>query len=418
MSMLEKIDNTEPAGRAEVASAAFVPQITIGAFTISEQARAALETAATDRRMTRVTLGCESGGIDAAIAKYADHFTPKLLIVEVEDPPEILFWKLDRLAEMCPPETIVLLLGACNDVTLYRRLKRSGVSEYLVTPITPLDLINTIGDLFEDEDTDRRAPVTAFFGARGGCGASTLAQNTARLLAHTCDTSVLLIDFDLAAGTSALRLDLNPSTTVTTALEEGERLDKAVLDRMIQRKETGFAVLCAPADLTDICSYETADLRRLIDVARGTTSHVVLDLPSGWSRYVQSFLELADQTVLVAAPDLVSLRNSGKIAQTMRRARPNDPPPRLVLSQLGVPRGNQIAPEQFAKSLDLPVDAQLPFDAALFSAAENAGRLVSEMAPGSEAAKRMAALAGVLSGQNVSKGGRGGLLPGLRRLLR
>jgi pilus assembly protein CpaE len=226
----------------------------------------------------------------------------------------------------------------------------------------------------------------------------------------------LLIDFDLAAGTSALRLDLDPGTTVATALKEGERLDKTVLDRMILRKEAGFAVLCSPADLTDICGYATADIRRLIDVARGMTSHVVLDLPSGWSRYTEGFLELADQMVLVAAPDLVSLRNCGKIAQTMRRVRPNDPAPHLVLSQVGIPRSNQIASEQFAKSLDLPIDAQIPFDAAVFSAAENEGRPVSQMAPASMAAKRMAALAAILSGQDPAQGGRRGLLPGLRRL--
>ena len=417
MSMPEKVDETAPAGRAETASAAFVPQIKVGAFAISEQTCACLNSAAEDRRMTRVTLNAEYGGIDAAIDRYADQFTPKLLIIEVEDAPETLFWKLDRLAEICPPETVVLLLGACNDVTLYRKLKRSGISEYLVTPVTPLDLINAIGDLFDDGETDRRAPVTAFFGARGGCGASTLAQNASRLLADACDTSVLLNDFDLAGGTSALRLDVDPGTTVTTALKEGERLDKTVLDRMILRKDGGFAVLCSPADLTDICGYATADIRRLIDVARGMTSHVVLDLPSGWSRYNEGFLELADQLVLVAAPDLVSLRNCGKIAQTMRRARPNDPAPRLVLSQVGVPRSNQIAPEQFTKSLDLPVDAQIPFDAAVFSAAENEGRLVSQMAPSSLAAKRMAGLAAILSGQDQARGGRGRLLPGLRRLL-
>ncbi|WP_299970838.1 cellulose synthase operon protein YhjQ/BcsQ [uncultured Roseobacter sp.] len=384
---------------------------------MTDDTRSVVDRAGADRRMTRTTLTSERGGIDAAIATFAEQATPKLLIIEVEEDASTLFAKLDRLAEICPPDTIVILLGACNDVMLYRDLKRNGISEYLVTPIQPLELINSIADLFE-EDTERRAPVTAFVGARGGAGTSTLAQNTAWLMAHRCSTSVLLIDFDMAAGTCGFRLDLDPTMTVATALEEGERLDKTVLDRMIQRGDSGFSVLCSPADLTDISDYEMTNIRRLVDVARTMTSHVVLDLPSRWSRTIQGFLELADQVVLVAAPDLVSLRNGGKIAQNMRRARPNDPPPLLALSQIGVPRCQQIPPEQFTKTVGLDLRAEIPFDAATFSAAENEGRLVAQAASGSGAAKSMAPLASVLSGQEVKQSGRRrGLLPRLRRAL-
>jgi len=326
--------------------------------------------------------------------------------------------KLDRLAALCPPETIVFLLGACNDVTLYRDLKRRGIAEYLVTPVAALGLINALGDVLNDESVDRRAPVTAFFGARGGCGTSTLAQNVAWELAHRCDTSVMLIDFDIASGTSALRLDLEGPGTVVTALDEGDRLDMAVLDRMLLRKGTRFALLASPADLADVGDYQTADLRRVVEVARQTTSHVVLDLPSGWSRYVQGFLDLADTTMIVATPDLVSLRNCGKIVQGMRRARPNDAAPRLVLSQVAVPRSRQISPEKFAKCAGIPVHEQIAFDAAAFSKAENEGRPVSDSAPKSIAAKQIVSLTRSLSSQGAAKpwSGYRRLLPNLRGL--
>lgn len=415
MAKHETFDPTDADVVPAMEGGTFIPQITIGAFVISDQTRLCLDEAASDRRMARTTLTCERGGIAAATARYAEHPTPKLLIIEVAADPEALFAQLDELAGICPPETLLILLGAGNDVALYRRLIRSGVSEYLVTPVTPLALIEAIGGLFEDETADRRAPVTAFFGARGGCGASALAQNAAWSLAHKCDTSVLLIDFDLAAGTCALRLDLDAATSVVNALGEGDRLDKSVLDRMILRKDNRFALLASPADLTDICGQDRAAIRRLIDVARMTTSHVVLDLPSGWSRYTEGFLEIADQAVLVATPDLVSLRNCGKIARTIRRARPNDAPPRLVLSQVGLPRSQQITPEQFGKSLEMPVCATIPFDAALFSAAENEGRLVAQAADGA-VVNRIDAFARVLSGQSETVARKRGFLAGIAGL--
>ena len=405
MSMLEKFEPDATPGALDGDAAVFVPQISVGAFTLLETTRRTFMAASADRRMSRVTFACAPGGIDAAIRKGADGRMPKALLVEVADDADTLLAKLDCLAELCPPDTIVIVLGACNDVTLYRSLKRRGVAEYLVTPVTPLGLMTALGEVLEDGCAVRRAPVTAVFGAQGGCGASTLAQNVAWQLSHECETPVLLIDFDLATGTSAFRLDLEARTTVVTALNEGDRLDKAILDRMLLRNGAGFALLASPADLTDACRYETADIRRLIEVARQTTSHVILDLPSSWSRHVERFLELADRSILVATPDLVSLRNSGRIVQIMGQARPNDAAPHLVLSQVGVPRSRQISPDKFAKSIGLPVRDRIPFDAATFSSAENDGRLVCDSARGSVAAKQFGAVARALGGQDRIGGG-------------
>lgn len=403
MAKHEEITYAENSSSSAPGLAPFIPQLTIGAFATSDVSYGGLKEAAADRRMARATLTCHRGDIEAAIARYAAHPIPDLLVIEVQPDSGTLFTKLDELAALCPPDVLIVLLGSSNDVGLYRKLMRSGISEYLVTPVTPLVLIEAIGTLFEDESAERKAPVTAFFGARGGCGASALAQNTAWSIAQSYDTSVLLIDLDLAAGTCALRLDLDAATTVISALSEGSRLDKAVLDRMILRKDKKFALLASPADLTDICVQDRADIRRLIDVARTMASHIVLDLPSGWSRYTESFLEIADQTVLVAVPDLVSLRNCGRIARAMRGARPNDPPPRLVLSQVGLPRSRQIQPEQFGKSLEMVISATIPFDSAAFSGAENEGRPVVHTFSAGIVGSRIDALAGLLTGQKEAQ---------------
>ena len=36
---------------------------------------------------------------------------------------------------MCDPGTKVIVIGAANDIALYRELMRRGVSEYLVPPL-------------------------------------------------------------------------------------------------------------------------------------------------------------------------------------------------------------------------------------------------------------------------------------------
>ena len=51
---------------------------------------------------------------------------------------------------------------------LYRELTRRGVSEYLVAPLTPLQLIETISNLYVNPSAPPIGRVIVFAGGRGG----------------------------------------------------------------------------------------------------------------------------------------------------------------------------------------------------------------------------------------------------------
>ena len=94
----------------------------------------------------------------------------------------------------------------------------------------------------------------------------------------------------------------------------------------------------------------------------------------------------ADEVIVVASPDLASLRNCKNLVDVLRTARPNDSAPRLVLNGIGVPKRPEIAASDFAKSLELEPAAVVPFDAKLFGTAANNGQMIGEV----EAAHRTA----------------------------
>ena len=77
--------------------------------------------------------------------------------------------------------------------------------------------------------------IIGFIGARGGVGSSSLAVNTAYNLARQYDEDVLLIDLDLAFGTAALALNLNPMENVAAALDQPDRLDEVLMERFMTR---------------------------------------------------------------------------------------------------------------------------------------------------------------------------------------
>ena len=119
------------------------------------------------------------GGIEAAVAHYLQNPTPNLIIIESSLPRDHILAELDRLAENCDPGTKVLVIGHANDVMLYRELLKRGVSEYLVEPVDPLQLMEAISNLYNNPETEPVGHVYAFIGAKGGVGSSTVCHNAA-----------------------------------------------------------------------------------------------------------------------------------------------------------------------------------------------------------------------------------------------
>jgi hypothetical protein len=78
-----------------------------------------------------------------------------------------------------------MVIGAINDIALYRQLVARGVSEYVVPPFQPLQILRTISGLFADPDAPFVGKQISVVGAKGGVGASTIAHNLAWALLRT-----------------------------------------------------------------------------------------------------------------------------------------------------------------------------------------------------------------------------------------
>jgi pilus assembly protein CpaE len=68
---------------------------------------------------------------------------------------------------------------------------------------------------------------------------------------------------------------------------------------------------------------ETA-LDSLIDILRGSQPSIVLDMPHVWTAWSRRTLISADEIVIVAAPELASLRNAKNLFDLLKASRPND----------------------------------------------------------------------------------------------
>jgi pilus assembly protein CpaE len=367
-------------------------RITIHLFCELGETAAIGEQALKDRRLARASGAVFTGGLPAAVARYRGHPTPSLVIVEAPHDAQGLLANLDRLAEVCDGGTKVLVIGRQNDIGLYRELVRRGVSDYLISP-QPLDLIGAISGLYEDPATPFVGRTVAVVGAKGGVGASILAHNLAHALSERIETNTVLVDLDLPFGAAGLNFNQDPLHGVAHALADPERLDQVLLDRMMVRCTDRLSLFAAPAHLDEDHEHAAAAYAEVTQKVRGAAPFVVLDLPHLWSAWMRQTLLGADEAVVVATPELASLRNAKNLIELLARGRPNDGPPRLVLNQVGVPGRPEIPVKDFSDAVGIEPVLVLPFEPKLFGQAANNGQMLFEANTKAKTAEAIAGLA-------------------------
>jgi pilus assembly protein CpaE len=379
------------------AGGASVPRIGLHNFCELPETRQIAEQAAADRRMARATTEILQGGLAGAVANYQNQPTPSLIIVESQDEAQVLIGQLDQLAEVCDPGTKVIIVGRANDIALYRELMRRGVSEYLVPPLNPLQLIESVTTLYSDPSAPFIGRSIAFVGAKGGTGASTVAHNFAHVLTEHMQTNAVIVDFDLPFGTAGLDFNQDPLQGVADALSQPDRLDPVLLDRMMARCTDRLSLFASPATLDDDYDISPEAFQEVVAKIRTTAPFVILDLPHLWSGWMRRMLLSSDEVVIVATPDLAALRNAKNMVDLVRLSRPNDAPPRLVLNQVGVTGRPEIPVKDFGEAIGLDPSLVLAFDPKLFGQAANNGQMVSEVNGKSKAVEGLGQLAQLIT---------------------
>ena len=380
-----------------------IPRISIQAFCEEPPTAEALQAATGDRRLAKAHVSVHMGGAMAAVAHYQESPTPNLIIVESNLQRQQMLAELDRLAHCCDAGTKVLVIGRANDVALYRELLRRGVSEYLIAPVTPLQLIECLSNLYNNPDTDPVGNVVAFIGAKGGVGSSTVCHNSAWAMSEILKTNVVVADLDLAFGTTGLDFNQDPVQGIAEALQSPERLDEVLLDRLLTKCSEHLSIFAAPVVLDrdyDI-SPDACDL--VLEVVRQNMPYVTVDLPHTWTPWVKRVLFQADEIVVTAVPDLANLRNAKNLMDLMRQNRTNDGPAHLVINMAKAPKRPEISAKEFAVALDIMPSQVIEFDAETFGLAANNGQMIEEFSPKAKAAQQFRELALALTHRKEQK---------------
>ena len=356
-----------------------LPSISVHAFCDRQETAHCINETTRDWRMRRTNVKIYMGGLPAAIDFYHKENTPSLILIESGMRGEELFNQLEQLASVCDEGTKVVMVGAANDIRLYRQLMDKGVSDYLVPPLHPLHVIRALGDLYADPEQPFIGRVAAFFGAKGGVGSSALAHNTAWVLSEMLGQETALVDLDTSWGTTGLDFSYDNMSGLEEALGEPDRLDETLMDRIMIRHTAKLSILPTSGSLNIKPVMNSDSYEAVVNAVRAISPLSILDMPHYWTDWTTNVLTSVDDVVVTATPDLAGMRNAKNLIDFLKTQRPNDPDPILILNRVGMSPKTEITVKDFGAMVGLDPNIVIGWDPDSHFEATNEGKMLSDV---------------------------------------
>jgi len=326
---------------------------------------------------------CNKGGLRNAVQSLSITASPHILLVDLSESGDPLN-DINALAEVCEPGTIVIAVGQVNDVRLYRDLISSGIHDYLLKPLAPAQVRDSLTQaqaVFTQPKQSEGSAIkqhisTAVIGTRGGVGASTLATSLAYLFSVDNKRPTALLDLDIHFGTGALALDLEPGRGLTDAIENPSRIDGLFIERAMIRANDNLAILSAEAPINSPLMTDGAAFMQLEEEFRQAFEMTVIDLPR--NMLINFPQLLADVNVIVLATEytLASARDTIRLLSWLN----SNASHAKVFVVANKVQGNiaEISKADFEASIETNVNITIPYDVKAASNCAKLGQTFSE----------------------------------------
>jgi len=234
--------------------------------------------------------------------------------------------------------------------------------------------------------------VVAFAAAKGGSGTTTLAVNTALILAEMAPGSVAIADMDMYHGQVATHLDLYArNSTAQMAREDRLTQTPDMIHDAGKQHASGLMVFGAPYRPDEAVDVTGAQLASLVQQLRGVYGTIIIDAGSTLDMRSLSVLAEADHVVMPITPDIPSLRLLHAALQVMSEAGSLTDKTVFVLNQM-YPHPT-IMGEQIEEHLGVRLLLEVPYDGENFLRGVNEGQPLVLLARRSAAASAIKHLA-------------------------
>jgi pilus assembly protein CpaE len=323
--------------------------------------------------------------LDSVIDLDCDAF-----LVEIDSEFEIAMELVEAVCIRKPAAT-VMVYSSSSDGDRMMRSMRAGAREFLVGTLSN-EVIQEALVRAAVRRSQQIKKVTGntmvFWGAKGGCGVTTVASNFAIALRMETAAEVALLDLNPRLGDAAVLLGLTPQFTVAEALNNAKRLDQEFLATLVTRHHSGISVLAAPDSYSPALSVESRSIGKLVEVARNRYPYLVIDAGRDLGTGIETLLQMANTVYLVTQLDVPSLRNTQRLLAYIGQS--GDQHVELVVNRFDAKR-TEFDDERVSKALGMAPKWKIANDYAAARRTSNTGSpLILEKSPAAAGLRAMA----------------------------
>jgi len=332
-----------------------------------------------------------------------------LLVIEVAPENRGSMQRIGTIRERHPDLPIVAAISDAS-VSLVRTLVRQGIADVVALPLDLNEVLQVSLDAVAKHDSAATrsgtlAPMVAVVRSIGGCGATSVATHLAAdFAAHdTTGRGAVIADLDIQFGSVAEYLGARANGDLSDLLEAGLRLDEELIRSVTGTIDSGVAVIAAPESIMPLESVDTDQLLKVIQLLRQQFGYVVLDLPANWTNWTLSAALAADAVIMVVELSVASLRQAKRRLELFNSVGIDSQAVEIVVNRVEKRLFKTIDLEDVAHTLSHKVLGSIALEAPLVNAAQNQGRLVSELQRKSAFGRDVAKIGELLRGGRLAR---------------
>ena len=339
-----------------------------------------------------------------------------VVIVDLDAANESELQALDRLTARIGAWPPVVVVTQSFDAEVARRLMQLRVSDFLVKPVQPVELVRTCARVARPTATETaESQIYTFLPAVGGSGVTTLAIQTALILLNSGGpkklASTCLVDLDFQHGACADYLDIEPRLDLKEIEPRPERLDRQLLEIMLSHHSSGLAVIAAPNRPAEMRTFDPDMVTRLLDLVSSHFEYVVIDMPRTWFSWTDSVLLGSNHLYIVSEMTVPSLRQAKGLVGAIRERLGDGPNPQVIVNRFEQQMfGPGLKKNDLEQTLGNAFAATIPNDYRLVREAIDLGVPLDEVKQGNKITAQLKKLVVPAPAKAAAPQGEGGLM--------
>ncbi|MFN2195240.1 MAG: CpaE family protein [Anaerolineales bacterium] len=260
---------------------------------------------------------------------------------------------IDDLALQNPEAAIVAILPG-EDPLKAQQVMLAGARAFIVQPFTQINLLSTLRRVRElesrraatkpsagvtPEEHTRPVRTVTVFSPRGGVGTSTVAVNLALSLLEQTGKRVLLFEGKLFFGHLSVMLNLRTQNSLADLIPHAHSIDEGLVRDVVSHHASGLDVLLSPSNIQVSQGIRADDLYSVFVGVQRFYDYVIVDGGNTLSENSVTLMDACDRIMLVANPEMASLRDVAQFVQIGRSLAYSNEKMLIVINRVGMSAG-------------------------------------------------------------------------------